>query len=575
MSNRVWIACSNLTVGPGGRINVDGLGYARGTPTNNGNGPGGGTTAASGGGGGGYGGYGGNGYSGGRGSPYGSTNAPLWPGSGGGGCNNYPTYGTHGGGAVLIEASGLVTVNGTITANGTDSATARAGGGSGGSIYIICNSFTGTNGIITVEGGAGYSTGVSGRGGGGGRIAIVFNPAAQSALAAPTVTFWAQYGTNSYGADAQIGTLYFPSNSLLNPAWMAHSGLTYIPDFTAWTMDTFTMTNGWFDFPAAPALQLTVTNAMTLSGAQTRFAPRNGVITCGSLTLTSGAALYLGSSSTKTNPQSISCGGNLALATNATLGIYAAETNAAQTNLGAFVSVTGDVSIANGASLLPYSAYTNGASPLLRMRNLTIASGGQVSADGIGFAGALASQTAGYGPGKGGPAFANVSGGGGGYGGAGGKGDPSYGGGAAAGVTYGSSNAPVHPGSGGGTGLGGGGYGGGLVRIEAQEILTVNGTISANGSDGTTQRGGGSGGGIYIRSRIFTGGTGGVLRANGGGSGGGGGGGRIAVWRIYHTFLGSASVTNGTGGTYTASTGAPGTIVWGQLPAPGTIMSFK
>ncbi|MBI2438677.1 MAG: hypothetical protein HYV36_07695, partial [Lentisphaerae bacterium] len=424
MSNRVWIACSNLTVGPGGRINADGKGYARGTSTMNGHGPSGGTTGGNGGGGGGHGGYGGNGYNGGRGSPYGSTNAPIWPGSGGGGCSAYPSSGAAGGGAVLIEANGVVTVNGTITADGNSDGTGgRGGGGSGGSIYISCDTFTGTNGTVRAAGGmASTPANPTGGSGAGGRIAIVFNPAAQSALAAPTVTFWTQRGTNSYGADAQIGTLYFPSNILLNPAWIPHSGLTYIPDFTAWTMDTFTMTNGWFDFPAAPAMQLTVTNAMTLSGALTRFAPRNGVITCGSLTLTSGAALYLGSSSTKTNPQSISCGGNLALAINATLGIYAAETNAVQTNLGALVSVTGDVSIANGASLLPYSAYTNGASPLWRMRNLTIASGGQISADSKGFAGSLASYTAGYGPGKGAARGDNASGGGGGYGGRGGNG---------------------------------------------------------------------------------------------------------------------------------------------------------
>ena len=57
-----------------------------------------------------------------------------------------------------------------------------------------------------------------------------------------------------------------------------------------------------------------------------------------------------------------------------------------------------------------------------------------------------------------------------------------------------------------------------------------------------------------------------------------GGGGRIAVWRIHDYSPGgngalviSNSVSGGTVGTPAA---AAGTIVWGWLPAPGTVFKF-
>ncbi len=169
MSNRIWVTCADFTLQAGGSIVADACGYA------NDNGPGRGIT---GGGcsGGGYGGKGGNGSSGAvGGSPYGSSNAPIDPGSGGpiyGGLTMY--IGTHGGGAILIEASGNLSLYGTVSANGgriggPDPSNYGAGA-SGGSIYLICGSFAGnSNTIMRANGGNG---GTFGGGGGGGRAAV-------------------------------------------------------------------------------------------------------------------------------------------------------------------------------------------------------------------------------------------------------------------------------------------------------------------------------------------------------------------------------------------------------------------
>ena len=164
VSNRVWLVCSNFDLHPGGAINVSKKGYAGR------NGPGRGTDCGfSGTGGGGYGGKGGNAVDAAGGQPYGSTNAPLDPGSGGGYDTGYSDNGGAGGGAVRIEAAGAVTLDGTVSANG-ESENQYAGGGSGGGILIIGGSFTGGAGGILRANGGDFSS--RGGGGGGGRISI-------------------------------------------------------------------------------------------------------------------------------------------------------------------------------------------------------------------------------------------------------------------------------------------------------------------------------------------------------------------------------------------------------------------
>ena len=152
------------------------------------------------------------------------------------------------------------------------------------------------------------------------------------------------------------------------------------------------------------------------------------------------------------------------------------------------------------------------------------------------------------------------------------------------GTIYGSSNFPVELGSGAAVGdatPNWGGDGGGCIRISAINQVTVNGRISANGSNGllsTTTRGGGgggSGGSILIACSEFSGLARGVICATGGTAragtsaypGGGGGGGRVGVWfKERYNYVGSYNVNGGPGGLFLNSTGGPGTVVNGWFP---------
>ena len=158
------LAVENLTIVTNAGFNADGRGFLTGGPGHTfGWGPGGGQNDA----GGGYGGKGGDALPYGVGGAiYGSSNAPVDPGSGGGG--EAGVFLGSGGGLIRIEASGAVSLRGQLTANG-----AYAGGwgsGAGGGIHIRCRKFAGdSNGVIRADGASG---GTSRIGGGGGRVAI-------------------------------------------------------------------------------------------------------------------------------------------------------------------------------------------------------------------------------------------------------------------------------------------------------------------------------------------------------------------------------------------------------------------
>ena len=133
-----------------------------------------------------------------------------------------------------------------------------------------------------------------------------------------------------------------------------------------------------------------------------------------------------------------------------------------------------------------YSDPTNGGSIEMTASAVTVALGGQISADGGGLArGPAPIRRATTGGGLG-----NISGGGGGYGGVGGQGNPSGHGNNFGGPTYGSVVAPyLYAGSGGGSGIGagGGGVAGGLIWIAAPQV-TVNGTLTPAETQETAMR---------------------------------------------------------------------------------------
>ena len=153
------------------------------------------------------------------------------------------------------------------------------------------------------------------------------------------------------------------------------------------------------------------------------------------------------------------------------------------------------------------------------------------------------------------------------------------------GSVYGSFSSPSELGSGGGNGWYTsqmnvpGGSGGGVVRITVGGEMTLEGSITANGTDGGRGNvylaywsgGGGSGGSIWLDVDTLTGS--GVISANGGNGGwgnraGGGGGGRIAVYHRVNSFTGELDARGGIGVQYGGAGSIylkSGTDSWGHL----------
>ncbi|KAK9094924.1 hypothetical protein Scep_026393 [Stephania cephalantha] len=72
-----------------------------------------------------------------------------------------------------------------------------------------------------------------------------------------------------------------------------------------------------------------------------------------------------------------------------------------------------------------------------------------------------------------------------------------------------------------------GGSGGGKIKLDVQDVLSLSGSVTAEGGDGGFRGGGGSGGSLVIHARKLKGN--GTISAAGGKGWGGGGGGRISL----------------------------------------------
>jgi len=199
---RVSLVGTDLSVDEGGAINVDGKGYAN-RGDNVPSGPGGSRWTN------GSGSHGGKGGDFRSGLPYGSVIAPTQAGSAGG---RYSGTGGDGGGIIRIRATGSVIVNGRISANGLD-CRGNAGGGAGGSIWITCKTFAGGKGTIEAKGGnlPPKTDGLGG--GGGGRIALVFDKAAQRKQSPVTVRFSTAGGRGN--GPGEPGTLFLSEADIL------------------------------------------------------------------------------------------------------------------------------------------------------------------------------------------------------------------------------------------------------------------------------------------------------------------------------------------------------------------------
>ena len=197
----------------------------------------------------------------------------------------------------------------------------------------------------------------------------------------------------------------------------------------------------------------------------------------------------------------------------------------------------------------------------MTINNMDVTSTGAIYHDGLGYTGTY-NQSNGNGtsPGQGTNCALVNGGGGGSHGGLGGNGSSA--GGAS---PYGVFDQPVTLGSAGGAGCDAyGGNGGGALKFQVIQTLTLNGSISANGMNGTrsavvgtpNDSGGGAGGSIWILTSTLTGA--GTISAKGGnsstdglggvGTAGGGGGGLIALTYTDKTnFSGTILATGGVG----------------------------
>lgn len=612
----VMFTAANVLIGPTAGIDAKGLGF-RGQETTGpaiGFGPGRGmyVTGYNAGSGAGHGGLGGIGVNELRaGAEYDSLSAPTQAGSSGGraGIDTRQSGGS-GGGVVWLVADRTATVDGLIDVSATDGGT-HCGGGSGGSVHIVCNTFHGAaTGRILANGGASLGGGSIGGGGAGGRIAIRYTPEAQAALATqPAVVLSADGGmkVDARAGRGNPGTIHLPDTTFF-PYETLSGGLLSIPGFTQWTPQSLTVNDGWLRFPDGFALN--VANNLTLTGTKALLIPgkdsafhvggdikviNSSVLdysalygpcelsTSGNLTLESGGIVNIGRPSGLI-PVEFRIGGNVNLAANTSIHAYGAPTNGNGVAYGLLMDISGDISLnGSGAWINLYSHPTNGGSVKWNARNVFVNSASSgFNADQRGFAGVISSgnKHTGYGPGAG-VGFSGSYSSGAGHGGGGGAGRPDI---APRGAIYDEEYKPILAGSVGGRPKGG--AGGGVVWIEAPEgRIYLNGRITANaGNAGESHSSGGSGGSIYLLCKTYEDTATAALQAKGGNTttdtsnlASGGGGGRIAV-------VGRSITTNSldyvvTGGTTSNLNGGEhgglGTLVFHTLPPPETTIIIR
>ena len=157
-SYAVKISAATITVNSGGSVNADAKGNTGATATGNGNGTGPGlgvlNTDSSGAGHGGDGGNSSDSKAGGI--AYCDVTGPATIGSGGGSGYGSDGAGGDGGGLIVLNATGTMTISGTITADGANGSTIYGydgGGGAGGGVKITAGIIAGTPSSFTVTGG--------------------------------------------------------------------------------------------------------------------------------------------------------------------------------------------------------------------------------------------------------------------------------------------------------------------------------------------------------------------------------------------------------------------------------------
>lgn len=580
----------DMSIGASASITVTGKGFPA-SNSNTGQGPTGAAgyvTACCNGGGGANGGDGGTSpaaNNGGSAASTGSLTQPQMAGASGGD-NSASSQMGPGGGVVILNVTGTLTVSGSIAANGSSSTNSSAGGGAGGSIWLTTGTIAGA-GTITATGGAGLG---NAGGGGGGKIAIYYTSASYSFV--PSATF------NAYGGQSATGSVS-----------TAHGGAGTIyvkqgADNGDLILDNNSRTNALYTRPPAAETSLTFRNVAVVdraawvipSGYTTTITSgfngtTYGTSSVSSITVNSGGYLDLSSVSSITQNPPITSSGQTTFASTVTWGndtYTGSGTTLGLSNFtlssGTFIvphqslssltvsggtltftdntatTVSGNVSFTSGT--INHSQEPNGSGTTAAKGvnfnvggDFNIGASASINVTGLGFIGFPSG-----GPGNGqGPAAGQQAV----YGGGANGGD---GGSSTNGTTaqsgIGSITAPVTAGSGGANGGNAGGNGGGVVKLVVAGTLTVSGSIVANGNNsGGGSGGGGAGGSIWLDAGTLAGA--GSITANGGtggNNGGGGGGGKIALTYTTRTHNGTVTAYGSSGSTATNGKAAAGTI---------------
>jgi alpha-tubulin suppressor-like RCC1 family protein len=438
---------------------------------------------------------------------YGDLSNPNELGSGGSSGNIY-YFGNSGGGLIRIKALSI-TVDGSVLADGVASV---EGAGSGGGIFIDANTISGSGiGIIAARGGSGGNAG----GGGGGRVAIYYET-----LTFPRANLYASGGNgyqNTTNLNGGAGTIYLKQKSkakpelILNNNGIVTSNATTVPggDYINVTVKGRAVVAMGGNFTAEQDMTLT---DMQLTVNGTLSLPGNLSLTNSTLNVSGG----------------ITVPGNLSMDK---------STLVLKDNL----TVNGAINLTNQSVLSHYGATTSEFWKLnIQASTVSVDSTSKIDVSGKGYLGGMQN-----GNGSIGRTLGNLTTGGstsrnsGSYGGR--AGVSTYGG--TVNAIYGVESNPNELGSGGGSdSYTSAGNGGGLVRLQA-DMLTLNGSILADGMagghyyyynmDSHYYGGSGSGGGIWLNVGTLNG-TG-SINARGGASVytaniAGAGGGRIAIY---------------------------------------------
>ena len=607
---------ANVTVDAGGVITTEGKGYNTththathtsssvhgnvnlGKPTNTY-------------GGGGHGGSAGEGANSQRaGFAYGNIYEPDLVGSSGG-------SGGEGGGVIWMNVTHTIMIDGEVNSRGADG----TAGGSGGSIWMYCELIKGY-GKITAHGG--HATHNSGGGGAGGRVAVYFNR--NETMSA--FRFQAIGGKGGSSAENGGAGTVFVYNMLEdhktliidNGGHQPSDKFNVIDSYANLSSDscrTWILPESGDHFFAGGGYKYHFHEFQMYGAAHLAFLPeplnqevdvyflymigdRSGTVHLGNkqvmdlnreeidlpFSVRAYAGSYLGLAPfTIVHGVSIWMHGELANIDNITLhhnGLLSLETGGHTKDLdpdyyqfnwvriqenATVRSLTDPVTEPGIDFLVHFSMYIEGGGTFVATNvsiqaiNITIDDGGALHSDSLGYRYTDA-KTEEVNIGKGTTDSSGSSGAG--HGGTSGRGAGTP----LTGQPYGHLYQPFIHGSAGG---GDGGQGGGMIWLNATNMIEIDGRLSANAGNAiSAYGGGGSGGSIWVYCRVFRGM--GTIASNGGnqssgGGGGGGAGGRIAVYLyINNTYLGNYESHGGSVNTTVSTNSQPG--------GPGTVLLY-